>query len=83
MRVDFPAPFSPTSASTSPVEIDKFTESLATTPGNLFVIPRNSSFIFGDTSLRTSEKRLVGSIHLQKFAHKNKGPTASAVGPEF
>jgi hypothetical protein len=47
------------------------------------VIPRNSSFIFVVTSLRTAKKRLVGTIRLQKFVRKNKGPTACAVGPKF
>ena len=45
MRVLLPAPFSPIRANTSPVETDKFTLSLATTPGNRLVMPRNSNFI--------------------------------------
>ena len=43
MRVDFPAPFSPQSATTSPRPICKQTESSATTPGNPLEIPRISS----------------------------------------
>src|SRR5215212_161637 len=43
MRVDFPAPFSPRSACTSPLRRSKSTPSFATTPGNRFVIPLSSS----------------------------------------
>jgi len=39
MSVVFPAPFSPSSACTSPGMSVKFTSSFATTPGNLFTIP--------------------------------------------
>src|SRR5215469_913142 len=39
--VDFPAPFSPSSACTSPWDASKSTSSFATTPGNRFVIPRS------------------------------------------
>src|SRR6266571_2233872 len=42
MSVDFPAPFSPSSACTSPRRRSKSTSSLATTPGNRFVIPFSS-----------------------------------------
>src|SRR5581483_2616530 len=42
-RVDLPAPFSPRSACTSPSAASKWTPSLATTPGNRFVIPRSST----------------------------------------
>src|SRR5512145_1891689 len=42
MRVDFPAPFSPRSACTSPFTRSKSTWSLATTPGNRFVMPFSS-----------------------------------------
>src|SRR5215831_10524889 len=38
-RVVFPAPFSPSSACTSPAAASKVTPSFATTPGKLFVIP--------------------------------------------
>src|SRR5436309_2036087 len=41
--VDLPAPFSPSSACTSPSAASKSTPSLATTPGNRFVIPRSST----------------------------------------
>ena len=38
--VVFPAPFSPSSAWTSPERTSKSTSSFATTPGKRFVIPR-------------------------------------------
>src|SRR5881392_3643190 len=38
--VDFPAPFSPSSACTSPGAASKSTPSFASTPGKRFVIPR-------------------------------------------
>src|SRR3954452_12102836 len=41
--VDLPAPFSPSSACTSPADASKWTSSLATTPGNRLVIPRSST----------------------------------------
>src|SRR5215212_7353055 len=41
-RVDFPAPFSPTSTWTSPARRSNATSSRATTPGKRFDIPRNS-----------------------------------------
>src|SRR6478672_5665703 len=43
MSVDFPAPFSPRSACTSPWRRSKSTRSLASTPGKRLVIPRSSS----------------------------------------
>src|SRR6187200_465158 len=42
ISVDFPAPFSPRSACTSPLRSSKSTPSFATTPGNRFVIPLSS-----------------------------------------
>src|SRR5215207_10698317 len=41
-RVDFPAPFSPTSTWTSPARRSNATLSRATTPGNCLDIPRSS-----------------------------------------
>src|SRR6478736_8628945 len=43
--VDLPAPFSPSSAWTSPSAASKCTSSFATTPGNRFVIPRSSTAV--------------------------------------
>src|SRR5919202_3556241 len=43
ISVDLPAPFSPSSACTSPRRRSKSTWSLARTPGKVFVIPRSSS----------------------------------------
>src|SRR5215213_8273534 len=45
IKVDFPAPFSPTSACTSPVPSPKETSSSARTPGNLLVTPRTSRML--------------------------------------
>jgi hypothetical protein len=42
ISVDFPAPFSPSSACTSPRFTSSATSSLATTPGNSLRIPRIS-----------------------------------------
>src|SRR4051794_29959886 len=42
ISVDLPAPFSPRSACTSPLRTSRETSSLATMPGNLFVMPRIS-----------------------------------------
>src|ERR687885_473118 len=42
ISVDLPAPFSPSSACTSPRRRSKSMWSLARTPGNCFVIPRSS-----------------------------------------
>src|SRR6478735_2947448 len=42
MSVDLPAPFSPSSACTSPRRTSRSTLSLATIPGNRFVMPRSS-----------------------------------------
>src|SRR5438477_7133002 len=41
--VDLPAPFSPSSACTSPSTASKSTASFARTPGKRFVIPRSST----------------------------------------
>ena len=43
IRVDFPAPFSPRSAWTSPGRTSRSIPSFATTPGYRFVMPRISS----------------------------------------
>src|SRR6185312_1540061 len=45
MSVDLPAPFSPSSACTSPFSSEKSTLSSATTPRNLFVIPETCSIL--------------------------------------
>src|SRR3954468_20246407 len=42
ISVDFPAPFSPSSACTSPRRSSKSTWSFATTPGKRFVMPMSS-----------------------------------------
>src|SRR5580765_2361907 len=49
ISVDFPAPFSPSSACTSPLRRSKSTWSFATTPGNRFVMPRISRTVEAST----------------------------------
>src|SRR5581483_7241449 len=65
ISVDFPAPFSPRSACTSPGRRSKSTWSLASTPGNRFVIPSSErigvSAIPGDPSARRSGGRPEGA----------------------
>src|SRR4051794_33449011 len=46
-----PAPFSPSSACTSPAAASKSTPSLATTPGNRFVMPCNATAAPGGTAV--------------------------------
>src|SRR5437763_5532338 len=48
--VDLPAPFSPSSACTSPGRRSKSTRSSATTPGNRFVMPRISRTVAASTA---------------------------------
>src|SRR5882672_4075247 len=48
----FPAPFSPRSACTSPSAASKSTPSLATAPGNRFVIPRSETADRGNGGFR-------------------------------
>src|SRR5262245_46037618 len=43
IKVDLPAPFSPSSACTSPARMSKSMSALATTPGKLFPMPRMST----------------------------------------
>src|SRR5690242_12271635 len=50
ISVDLPAPFSPSSACTSPLRRSKSTLSLATTPGNAFLIPRISRTVEASTA---------------------------------
>src|SRR6185312_13421028 len=52
MSVDLPAPFSPSSACTSPFSSEKSTLSSATTPRNLFVIPETCSILFNAQNRR-------------------------------
>src|SRR5262245_59867159 len=51
IRVDLPAPFSPSSACTSPRARSKLTSSLARTPGNCFTMPRISRTV-GASAMR-------------------------------
>ena len=67
MRVLLPAPFSPTSACTSPRWISRSTRSFARTPGKTLVIPRSD---------RMGAERMAGSypsaapVAMGKFVQK-------------
>src|SRR5213592_3589494 len=56
ISVDFPAPFSPSRACTSPSRRSKSTWSSASTPGNRFVMPRSSRT--AGASIRRDSMRL-------------------------
>src|SRR5438093_12401743 len=56
ISVDLPAPFSPSRACTSPRRRSKSTSSLASTPGNRFVMPRSSRT--AGASMRSDSMRL-------------------------
>src|SRR6266511_3654038 len=56
--VVLPAPFSPSSACTSPSAASKSTPSFATTPGNRFVIPRTATPEAGGGEARASPPEL-------------------------
>src|SRR5215218_6033254 len=62
ISVDLPAPFSPSSACTSPFCRSKSTWSFATTPGNRFVMPRISRTVEASTAGDSME---VGGPGLQ------------------
>ena len=69
MRVDLPAPFSPSKAWTSPLLTVRSTSSLATTPGNRFVIPFSSTFTGRGSAPFPSElPSLFGSDQLTGLA---------------
>src|SRR5437870_2587533 len=56
ISVDLPAPFSPSSACTSPRRRSKSMWSLASTPGNRFVIPRSSRTGASSTTRRLNNR---------------------------
>src|SRR6266480_4705048 len=60
ISVDLPAPFSPSSACTSPRRTSKETSSLATTPGNSLRIPRISRTRSSATRSHPTKKREEG-----------------------
>src|SRR5918998_4999651 len=57
MRVDLPAPFSPTMAWTSPRRTVRWTSLLATTPGKRLVMPVSTTA--GGSSVRTDVELLI------------------------
>src|SRR5215217_5141500 len=64
ISVDFPAPFSPMSATISPVPTDKLTWSSATTPGNRLLIPsisRIEAFVAKVSSDLLTAERLAAA----------------------
>src|SRR5581483_5930914 len=63
-----PAPFSPSSACTSPAAASKSTPSLATTPGNRFVIPRRTT--------AASEEAAVVTTRPSAIPSRRNGPLA-------
>src|SRR5215472_5231575 len=63
--VDLPAPFSPRSAWTSPSAASKSTWSLATTPGNRFVIPRRVTAAAMGTAGRSRGSARPGCLSLR------------------
>src|SRR4030042_2465134 len=61
MRVDFPAPFSPTTACTSPLPTAKLTPRRACTPGKAFAMPRISrAGAVGSTAIPILSRELRG-----------------------
>src|SRR3954469_18474027 len=69
--VDFPAPFSPSSACTSPGAAWKSTPSFASTPGKRFVIPR----------IATAEDRGAPSAPLGPISSALASPKLLAARP--
>src|SRR3954468_17361115 len=85
-RVDLPAPFSPSSACTSPSAASKSTWSFARTPGNRFVIPRSSTAAAmeerhgragarparpRDLALRAPDDALDEPVHRVELVHRH------------
>src|SRR5580765_1626350 len=66
ISVDLPAPFSPSSAWTSPALRSKSTWSLATTPGNRLVMPRSSRTVEGSTATAADSREAAGGALLER-----------------
>src|SRR4051812_16345330 len=71
--VDLPAPFSPSSACTSPARRLKLTPSRARTPGKLFAMSFSAKSGSSKASLRRF-KRLCAVRHLRLRAALQEGP---------
>src|SRR3989442_3102675 len=77
ISVDLPAPFSPSSACTSPSRRSKSTWSLARTPGNRFVMPLSSSAA-GASSIAGDSKQSSETTRAGLFGPPSR--TASGAG---
>src|SRR6476469_6592862 len=81
IRVDVPAPFSPTTACTSPRPTVRLTSELATTPGNRLVIPR-SSITGAPAGASASSGRSVETVLMVSHPHTiGAGPEDGAPDP--
>src|SRR5215475_504388 len=66
ISVDLPAPFSPSSAWTSPCRRSKSTWSFATTPGNRFVMPLSSRTVEGSTATAGDSREAADGALLER-----------------
>src|SRR5581483_9282852 len=73
ISVDLPAPFSPSRACTSPCSTSRSTWSLASTPGNCFVIPLSSR-----TGSALTAARFYGA---ENAGGRARGPPSPETGP--
>src|SRR3954453_10938123 len=73
-----PAPFSPSSACTSPAPASKSTPSFATTPGNRFVMPRSATAAPSGAAV-ADPCAVVRAVPLPIPSRRN----GSALGPAF
>src|SRR5436309_10366308 len=79
ISVDLPAPFSPSSAWTSPRRRSKSTRSSATTPGNRFVMPRISRTVAASTADDSKDLLLKRRGTLSRFTESEGGPNGPAL----
>ena len=79
MSVDLPAPFSPTTAWTSPASTRRETSRLATTPGKRFVMPVSSTT--GTTAGSGTRTSREGTRAGSAGADGQQSPVRAATGP--
>src|SRR3954447_8599342 len=77
ISVDLPAPFSPSSACTSPRRTSRSTLSFATIPGNRFVIPRNSR-TGGSSAIRRDSMEAGRAASSVRSRRKEEGAPCGA-----